>query len=123
MTSLLRLDVSYNQLSGKIPFDFFGDSTEGGSMTVFRATSNNFVGQLPTQLGMMQKLNILALGTCWKKWDCFVTVDTTLKNLNSPTMPISSSTRFVFLLLQMTMVWMGPYRQKLDLCHDFKYWI
>lgn len=61
MTSLLRLDVSYNQLSGKIPFDFFGDSTEGGSMTVFRATSNNFVGQLPTQLGMMQKLNILAL--------------------------------------------------------------
>lgn len=62
MPTLQRLDVSYNQLSGNIPLDFFGDSsTEGGNMVVFRASSNNLIGQLPTQFGLMQTLNILAL--------------------------------------------------------------
>ncbi len=49
-------------LSGSIPHDFFGDGIESGTMTVFRASSNNFVGKIPTKLGMFQQLNILALG-------------------------------------------------------------
>lgn len=63
MQSLQLLDVSHNQLSGSIPTEFFGNGIESETMTVFRASANNFVGRIPTTLGLFQQLNILALGT------------------------------------------------------------
>jgi hypothetical protein len=67
MKSLKRFDVSNNKLSGSIPSSF-GDTSNGGTgdmdMLVFRAASNNLVGNFPIGLTKIPEMQIIELCEC-----------------------------------------------------------
>jgi hypothetical protein len=65
MKSLVEFDVSYNKLSGTIP-STFGVTSNGATgdmlMLVFRASSNNLVGNFPAGLTKIKGIEIIEIG-------------------------------------------------------------
>ena len=65
MTRLEEFDISHNKMGGGIPPEFGGgDDGDANALEVFKATNNNLVGRVPTQLGNLASLGILMLGKC-----------------------------------------------------------